>query len=193
MIPIEHNRAESIESEASMIEHEKAPLLPPGIYRIQELSERLGVARTTAERYIERFSIPTTETNFQNRKVKALILDEETIQKILSLADKGESRTSDTRSSQSSENNPNQSSRLSELEREKALLESELQAARQRIEDLKSVLDERERLVMSKDSEISTLKTALMIVERANQDKPIELITSQPFGLLGKIRQWFKA
>lgn len=176
-----------------MIEQERAPLLSPGTYRIQELSERLGVARTTAERYIERFSIPTTETNFQNRKVKALILDEENIQKILSLLDKGTSHTSETRSIHSSENNPNQSSRLSTLEQEKALLENELQAAKQRIEDLKSVLDERERLVTSKDSEISTLKTALMIVERANKDKPIELIPAQPTGLLGKIRKWFKA
>jgi predicted RNase H-like nuclease (RuvC/YqgF family) len=168
-----------------MIEQERAPMLSPGTYRIQELSERLGVARTTAERYIERFSIPTTETNFQNRKVKALILDGENIQKILSLLDKG--------TSHSGEKNPNQSSRLSTLEQEKTMLENELQAAKQRIEDLKSVLDERERLVTSKDSEISTLKTALMIVERANKDKPIELIPAQSSGLLGKIRQWFKA
>lgn len=181
---------ETIESQSIMSEPAYSPTLAPGTYRIQELSERLGVARTTAERYIERFSIPTTEISFQNKKVKALILDESSIAKILSQTDISSSGTIKHRSSQSSEKTLEQSRRASRLEQEKSILEKDLQAANQRIEDLKTLLDERERLIIAKDSEVSTLKTALMIVERNNQDKTIELVPKQPVGLLGKMRQF---
>lgn len=172
-----------------MIEPEHSPVLSPGTYRIQELSEKLGVARTTAERYIERFSIPTAEIHFQNKKVKALILDEASIVKILSQTDTSSIGTSENRSSQSSEKPPEQTSRVSVLKQEKNILEKDLQAAHQRIEDLKALLDERERLIIAKDSEVSTLKTALMIVERNNHEKTIELVPKQSIGLIGKMRQ----
>lgn len=57
--------------------------LKPGTYRLSELEELLGRTRKTIEKYIERFHLSTTNIEYFGRKVKAVVLNQSSINHLL--------------------------------------------------------------------------------------------------------------
>jgi len=156
--------------------------IPPGIYRVQELAERLSVSRTTIDRYIKRFSIEITDVIYQNKPVKALIIDERIAAEMQALS--GEA-VKQVHPSIQTPVEPEEGTRSDLFERDNLILNERLDASLTRISDL-------ERLLASKESEISTLKTALTIVERHNQESvPALEFQRKPTGLIDKIKTLF--
>ena len=171
------------------------PVIEPGNYRITELAEILSVSRTTIERYIQRYSLETARLSFQNKVVRGVHLDEEKaalLSQLIGMGERGSyggactgvtppgTTMGERGMTPLAEQVETLQEQVHQLEIERARLETELK----RIADL-------ERLIESKDSEISTLKTSLLILERKASDPvTVTSTTSKPVGLIGKIRQW---
>lgn len=169
---------------------EQAISLVPGVYRIQAAAEAFRISRSSMNRYIKRLNLYLEDIEHQGKLVKGVVLDEVSIQKISQSVNQSPTTPINQWSSNEqpiiNHDQPPVNQRL---------IEAELQLEKhiQRNRDLEALIAAKDALIDSKQSEINTLKTSLVILERNSQDKPIELIPAQPIGLLGKIRQWFKA
>jgi hypothetical protein len=158
--------------------------LTPGTYRLAELEELLGRTRKTIERYIERFQLEKTEMDFSGRKVAAVILSSESIERIRS--EIGESL--DT-----TETKPNISNELSStirtfLEQEKNSILEQLQASQSearrlevenarllaKLENHELLVALKDEVMKAKDETIQSLRTSMVVLERANKQLEIE-------------------
>jgi hypothetical protein len=141
-------------------------------------------------RYIKRLDLPLEDIEHQGKLVKGVVLDEASIQKINQAVNHPIATPINHRSAnQQPITSPEQP-----LVNQK-LIETELQLEKhiQRNRDLEALIAAKDALINSKQSEINTLKTSLVILERNSQAQPIELFPSKPIGLLGKISQWLKS
>jgi septal ring factor EnvC (AmiA/AmiB activator) len=152
--------------------------LTPGTYRLAELEGLFGRTRKTIERYIERFSLEKTEVDFAGRKVAAVILDQESIDRIKS--EIGESF--DTTDTNGSNANDIHSSLITLLEQEKNSLLEQLQASQREARQLdvdnarlaakaeshEQLLALKDEALKAKDETIQSLKTSMVVLERAN-------------------------
>jgi chromosome segregation ATPase len=152
--------------------------LTPGTYRLAELEGLFGRTRKTIERYIERFSLEKTEVDFAGRKVAAVILDQESIDRIKS--EIGESF--DTTDTNGSNANDIPSSLITILEQEKNSLLEQLQASQREARQLdvdnarlaakaeshEQLLALKDEALKAKDETIQSLKTSMVVLERAN-------------------------
>lgn len=166
-----------------------SPLTDGKPYRINQLVEMLGKSRPTIEKYIERFSLERVTVEYGGKTVQAVVFTAENIKQIM-----GRLQTVDQVNHEPSVNdyeptrNPDA--------REPAVYDERLRAAEDRIEGLKALLEERQKLIDSKENEIATLKTSLLILERNNQQmlqgKQIELIPASSGGsVVGRLKNWF--
>jgi predicted RNase H-like nuclease (RuvC/YqgF family) len=162
-------------------EHVHTQAIKPGISRVQELADLLDVSRTTINRYIEKFSLQLEDLVHQNKPVKGIVLDDDSIEKITILLNQGSTDQDDRCPSminhQDTQVQP-MFERMVELEKGRATLETEVRLLKE--------------LLTSKDSEISTLKSALLIAERYSQQKPIIELEAKPLGLIGKLKALLK-
>lgn len=172
------------------LDTEQALNVVPGVYRIQAAAEAFHISRSSMNRYIGRFKLSLEDIEHQGKLVKGIVLDEATISRI-SRAISQHSTTSVNQVSTSDQ--PKKTNDQPLINHRLIEVEHQLEKQIQRNKDLEALLTVKDALIDSKQSEINTLKTSLVILERNSQDKSIELIPSQPLGLLGKIQQWFKA
>lgn len=166
-----------------MVTDVQTPVLEPGIYRIKQLSDLLGVSRTTIDRYIERFSLPLEEVHHGGKPVKGIVLDQESIEKIQTAIQTGATGASELLLNPSNTHEHPLNEQLENMRKQVQTLEKSLAVAEAQNKLMQDLLD-------SRASEISTLKSALMLAERHSQQRPLEL-TPKPVGLIGKLKSLF--
>jgi chromosome segregation ATPase len=193
--------------------------LTPGTYRLAELEDLLGRTRKTIERYIERFKLEKTEVDFAGRKVAAVILSQDSIDRLrLELGD-----TLDTTETKLNNSNDIPSSLMTLLEQEKNSLLAQLQASQSearrlevenarlsaKAESHEQLLALKDQAIQAKDETIQSLKTSMVVLERANnqiqsekrllEDKqnppvtyePVSQNKDKPKGFLDKLKYVF--
>jgi len=145
---------------------------------LAELEELLGRTRKTIERYIERFALEKTEVDYNGRKVLAVNLTADTIERLR--CEIGESLDSIGTSASNSQFTP--SSLIGLHEQEKNSLLEQLKAAhnearRLEVENARLVakaeshehlLSLKDEAIQAKDETIQSLKTSMVVLERAN-------------------------
>lgn len=158
--------------------------LTPGTYRLAELEELLGRTRKTIERYIERFQLEKTEVDFSGRKVAAVSLSKESIERIRS--EIGESlEATDTKTS-----SPNELSSTIRtfFEQEKNSVLEQLQASQSearrlevenarllaKMENHELLVALKDEAIKAKDETIQSLRTSMVVLERANKQLETE-------------------
>jgi chromosome segregation ATPase len=153
--------------------------LVPGTYRLAELEELLGRTRKTVERYIERFGLEKTEIDYSGRKVLAVSLTSDSIERIRteigdSLESTG-SKTLDPHVLPSSLIGLHEQEKESLLEQLKAshseLIRLEMENARlaAKAESHEQLLSLKDEAIEAKDETIQSLKTSMVVLERANK------------------------
>jgi hypothetical protein len=190
--------------------------LTPGTYRLAELEDLLGRTRKTIERYIERFQLEKTEVDFAGRKVAAVILSQDSIDRLrLELG-----YTFDTTETKPSLSNDIPGSLMPLLEQEKNSLLEQLQASQSearrlevenarlsaKAESHEQLLALKDEAIQAKDETIQSLKTSMVVLERANnqlqgekrllEDKknppvtyePVSQNQGKPKGFWGKLK-----
>ena len=167
-------------------------------YRKNQLAALIGRTRPTVERYAERFSFEETTVSHKGKQVSAYILTPENIEQIATALQQDRDVDHDglvnglqpdvvTHSQQDHD--------LGEGDRDPYIteLELKLEAALQRIDDLKASFDKREelykKLVSSKNDEISTLKTSMVMMERLKRYGALDVGERKP-GPLARLGQW---
>lgn len=155
-----------------------ASYLTPGTYRLAELEELLGRTRKTIERYIERFALEKTEVDYNGRKVLAVNLTADTIERLR--CEIGESL--DGIGTNASDSQDTQSSLIGLHEQEKNSLLEQLKAAHNearrlevenarliaKAESHEQLLSLKDEAIQAKDETIQSLKTSMVVLERAN-------------------------
>jgi chromosome segregation ATPase len=153
--------------------------LTPGTYRLAELEELLGRTRKTIERYIDRFGLEKTEVDYNGRKILAVNLTSDTIERLRS--EIGESLEGIGTNASDSQDVP--SSLIGLHEQEKNSLLEQLKAAhdearRLEVENARLVakaeshellLAAKGEAIHAKDETIQSLKTSMVVLERANK------------------------
>jgi hypothetical protein len=170
-------------------EGEQTLVIAPGIYRIIEVAEAFKVSRSTINRYISKFKIQLADLEYQGKIVKGIVLDHVLIMSIDHAVKQGVNQQLTSMDDQWLTDEQDEQPVVNQaLE----IMASKLEAANQRFIDLeahyKALLIERNRIIESKDSEISTLKTAMVMVERLNQYEILNITApkANPFGRLGE-------
>jgi uncharacterized protein (DUF3084 family) len=159
-------------------------VLTPGTYRLSELEELFGRTRKTVERYIERFELTKTEIDYAGRKVSAVILTQHNIDQI-----KPEIGESLEPTKTKHENTYEGKSSISTLlEQEKIAISDQLKASQEdvwrlsienarlsvKVENHEQNLALKDEAIKAKDETIQSLKTSMVVLERANKQMEIE-------------------
>ncbi len=176
--------------------------LPPiseGIpYRLNELADLIGRARPTVDRYAAKYFFERTTVTYKGKQVSAVILSAENIQQISKALQQD---LDGDRNSVINELPTDDEGALQQgyeaLQRDHdqkvILLESKLEASQEKVADLKALLLEQkamyDRLIESKDSEISTLKTSMVMMEQLKRYGALDATPSKP-GPLARLGQW---
>lgn len=176
--------------------------LSPGIYRLSELAEILGVSRTSIDRYIERFSLDLTTVVHLNKPVKAIVLTEENIQQLNGMGTQGLNNLVKPHS------NPDEPveqppvlpdvqtgesplfKQVVELQRE--LTETKVEKAR-----IEGEMKRVQEVISSQRETIDTLKTSLMLEAKRAETPMIEYSPTKtgnvkPLGFWSKVKGLFK-
>lgn len=168
-------------------------------YRINELAEIINRSRPTIERYSKRFSFKNTTVEYKGKTVSAVILTAENIEQIATALQQGDDLDRDpivigdrlrVTNPLQPDNDPDQADhhRID-------MLSSKLEAAQEKINDLQARLSEQknvyDKLIESKDSEISTLKTSMVMMEQLKRYGVLD-VGERKTGALARLGQWIK-
>lgn len=198
---------------------ERAGVLSPGIYRIAELSDLLGVSRSSVERYIDRYTLETQTIMHLNKPTKGVVLDDEQAALLSQVSAHAHTfrdvqHTPMNRSGLTTNapeppmsNHPPEPPAVAEL-REKidslqsqllnataqaARYEGELSQYRQTVEAQAQVIAAKDETITAVRSEVQSLKATMALLESHQRHPAIEYQPTppQPVGIISRIRGWF--
>lgn len=167
-------------------------------YRLNELADLIRRARPTVDRYAAKYSFERTTVNYKGKQVSAVILSAENIQQISeALQQDLDGDRNPVISGLPTDDGKVLQQGCDVLQRDHdqmvILLESKLEASQEKVADLKALLLEQkamyDRLIEAKDSEISTLKTSMVMLEQLKRYGALDATPSKS-GPLARLGQW---
>ena len=164
-------------------------------YRLNELADLIGRARPTVDRYAAKYLFSRTTVMHKGKKVSAVVLTGENIRQLMEALqqdhndDRNPVMTGDVVMGLQQGDDPLQRDHVYE----KLMLESKLEAAKEKIDELKALLLEQktmyEKQLAGKDDHISTLKTSMVMMEQLKRYGALDASPSKP-GPLARFGQW---
>lgn len=150
-----------------------APVFTPGSYRLSELATKMGVSRTSVERYVKRYGLEPARLSYKNKVIRGVYLDEEKAAIMTELAARSAARRSGPATAPALVQDL-----INQMEAQKARLK-EIELAMTQMETEQKHVKALERLLASKENEIATLKKSLALMERIVERPPEK---PRPFG-----------
>lgn len=176
-------------------------VIAPGVYRVSQIAETFRVSRSSINRYIAKLNIPVGDVEYQGKFVKGVSVDEAAIRGIEQLVNQGCGQSLTGLVNHGLSDNDGEQSMDNHLFRSDLLeAKSKLEEARQKIDDLNAklidqkamyerLIDSNNKLIKSKESEITTLKTSMVMIEQLKRYGALDATTSKP-GPLARLGQW---